>query len=203
MISHLIDITTLSLFHPSSWKTRSAPIATSLAGTLFPTTDPRPSHTSTIRHDGSPQLLQWLFSKKLWNYSQGQTSTVIFNVPWRTQAPPPPAIFLSLINCCIMKVFVLNKNSDTKSNRVKAGLEGSCADYLFTINVISCWCCPERSCRTLANVNHPPNLLTGLHHLSKVAAFIDTLKLFMGVGWLQKSNKTKLELAKTEIRVID
>lgn len=95
--------------------------------------------------------------KKLWNSSQGQNNTVIFNVPWRTQAPPPHHLSLPH-KLLYIDVFVLNKNSDTKWNRVKASLEGSCADYLFTINVISYWCCPQRSCRTLANVNHPPHL---------------------------------------------
>lgn len=54
MLSHLKDITRLSLFHPSSWKTRSAPIATSFAGTTFLTTDPRAPDASTNFHNGSP-----------------------------------------------------------------------------------------------------------------------------------------------------
>lgn len=160
MISHLIDITTLSLFHQLPWKTRSAPIATSIAGTLFPTTEPRPSDTSTNCHDGLPQSLQWLLSKKLWNYSQGQNNNQpIFMFSLKDTTPHHLSLPHKLL--CI-DVFVLNKNSDTKSNSLKARLESSCADYLFTTDVASDWCCPQRSCRILANpnVNHPGHLRT-------------------------------------------
>lgn len=57
------------------------------------------------------------------------------NPPPHTHTPPHH--FSLPHKLLYIDVFVLNKNSDAESNWVKASLEGSCADYLFTMNVIS------------------------------------------------------------------